>query len=168
MGYPKTYESPVAGSYVSVFIEHFLNDPSDNIGILRTLHTDFNLSAKEISELTGFRWARTTIVEALKLNGISNKNIVPHTNRYGERVIGGEVRLHPQEQKVIGLMLELADQGKTPSQISRYLNGRGIKSKFGGSWDRGTVRTIVKRELDGHNSFVSSQSKESKKKRATI
>ena len=135
---------------------------------MRTLYTDFNLSAKEISEFTGFRWARTTIVEALKLNGISNKNIVSHTNRYGKRVVRGEIRLHPQEQKVIGLMLELADQGKTPSQISRYLNGRGIKSKFGGSWDRGTVRAIIKRELDGRDCSGVGQNKEGKKKRATI
>jgi len=59
--------------YLSVFIAHFLSGPKENIGILRQLFLEFGLSPKKISEFTGGRWARSTIIEALNNNNIKRK-----------------------------------------------------------------------------------------------
>ncbi len=58
-------------TYLSVFTEHFLNHPAENCRILRKLYLNFGLSMQKIAKLTNSAWAKSTILKALKANGIS-------------------------------------------------------------------------------------------------
>ena len=61
-------------NYVSIFITHFLNIPSENSGILWKLYIDLKLSTRGIEKLTQYLWSKTSILEALKKHKIK-KNI---------------------------------------------------------------------------------------------
>jgi DNA invertase Pin-like site-specific DNA recombinase len=51
----------------------------------------------------------------------------------------------PQEQEVIALVRQLRDAGETMQAIADALNGRGIRRREGGEWNRSYVFQILKR-----------------------
>ena len=50
------------------------------------------------------------------------------------------------EAEVVRLVFQWRIEGASFSEIARWLNARGIKSKRGGEWSTGTVRTMVRNE----------------------
>ena len=112
---------------------------------MRKLYLDFDLSMREIAELSGSLWPRTSIVEALKLHGIHHPTTPSRRLKYGERVVKGKIVSHPREQKILALMRSLANEGRTPYGVAKYLNLQGLKGKRGGKWDKNTVRAILER-----------------------
>lgn len=60
-------------SYLSVFIPHFVGNPSENQAILQKLYLDFDLSSYQISDLTG--WSRTAISDCLRKAKINKDSI---------------------------------------------------------------------------------------------
>lgn len=134
-------------SYLSVFITHFFNNPKENIGILRKLYLDFDLSMSKISELTEGKWPKTSIIEALQAHGIKKSDTpIPSKPKYGYKVENGELVLCEKEQKIIKLILELHSQDNSLRKIARILNDKKIKGKYGGLWDKSVISTIIKRE----------------------
>ena len=125
-----------------------MNNPKENIGILRKLYLDFDLSLKKISEFTDGSWSKTSIIEALQSEGIKkSEGQILSKPRYGYKIVNGELQPIAKEQNIIKLILELYEQENSLRQIARTLNNKNIKSKTGGLWDKSVVGAIIKREL---------------------
>lgn len=102
-------ESLTTVSYLSVFIPHFIRNPSKNQAILRKLYLDFDLSSYQISDLTG--WSRTAISDYLRKAKINKDSIKSPSPRYGEREVSGVRVPHLAEQKVIQKIVSFKNQG---------------------------------------------------------
>ena len=143
-------DEPLADThYVSVFIIHFLNTPARSYGILRKLYLDLDLSIREIVELTGAAWSKTSITEAIKTHNITKgKSLKLLRLMYGYKVVRGQIHPGQKEQRVIKLIMKLHGEEQSFRQIAKYLNDKKIKSKNGGSWDKSVVSAIVTREQE--------------------
>ena len=133
-------------SYVSVFIPHFIGNPSKNQAILRKLYLDFDLSSYQISDLTG--WSRTAISDYLRKSKINKESIKSPIPRYGEREVSGVRVPHQAEQKIIQKIVSLKSKGHSFREIARGLTESGIPSKRGVQWSKTTVQEINKREQE--------------------
>lgn len=133
-------------SYVSVFIPHFIGNPSKNQAILRKLYLNFDLSCYQISNLTG--WSRTAISDYLRKEKINKDSLKSPSPRFGEREVSGFRVPHQAEQKVIQKILSLKSKGHSFREIARVLTESGIPSKRGGQWSKTTVQEIYKREQE--------------------
>lgn len=156
-------------SYVSVFIPHFIGNPSENQAILRKLYLDFDLSSYQISDLTG--WSRTAISDYLRKAKINKESIKSPIPRYGEREVSCVRVPHQAEQKVIQKILLLKSKGHSFREIARVLTENGIPSKRGGQWSKTTVQEIYKREQEtfsttkGENAVSKASSQQEAKRR---
>lgn len=146
---PNPDEPLVTPRYVSVFITHFLNTPAENYGILRKVYLDLDLSIREIVELTGSAWLKTSVVDAIKTHNLSSeKSIKLLRSKYGYKIVRGQTLSNEKEQKVIKLIMKLHGEGQSFRQIAKHLNDKKVKSKKGGTWDKSVVSSIVKREQE--------------------
>ncbi len=132
-------------SYLSIFITHFFNLPTQNLAILRKLYVDQELSATQIEEISDYNWPKTTIIEVLKKNSITRKRL-PSRIKFGEKFISGKCIPHKKEQKVIQKILQLRRKAMSFRAIADYLNQKGIPSKLGMNWNKTTIADIVSRE----------------------
>ncbi len=133
-------------SYLSVFIPHFIGNPSENHEILRKLYLDFDLSSYQIAEITG--WSRTAISDFLRRENITKDVIKSPSPKFGERTVGGLRIPHQTEQKIIHKILTLKTSGTSFREIARVLNENGIPTKRRGQWSKTTVQDIYKREQE--------------------
>jgi hypothetical protein len=83
------HEPRVNISYLSIFITHFLSNPSANSGILRKLYIENSLSTYQIEEITDSMWSKSAIGDALKKNLISRDRLASRP-QYGEKFVGGK------------------------------------------------------------------------------
>ena len=112
---------------------------------MKSLYLDFDLSISQIEELTDSKWKHTSIVKALEKMGISKATALSRT-KYGEKVAYGKIVPHPQEQKIIKIMLSMRKKGISFEKIAQYLNENKIRSKLGLTWSRKIVKLVVDRE----------------------
>jgi len=63
---------------------------------------------------------------------------------YGYDYKNGELKLNPQEAKIVKLIFQLYLTGQSIGSIVKQLNGRGILTKRGRSWRKQTVAKILK------------------------
>lgn len=123
--------------------------PAENYGILRKLYLDLDLSIREVVELTGFAWLKTSVVDAIKAHNLfKGKSLKLLRPKYGYKIIRGQIQPDKKEQGVIKLIMNLHDQEQSFRQIAKHLNDKKIKSKKGGTWDKSVVSAIVKREQE--------------------
>jgi len=133
-------------SYLSVFIPHFIGNPSENHSILRKLYLDFDLPMSKISEITG--WSKTVVSDFFKREKTIKLGKKSSQPQYGERMVGGIRLPHQGEQKVILKILNFRYTGSSYRQIAKSLNASGICAKHGGLWSKTTVQQIFKREQE--------------------
>jgi len=81
---------------LSVFIPHFIGNPSENHSILRKLYLDFDLSMSKISEITG--WSKTVISDFFKREKTIKLMKKSSQPQYGERIVGCIRLPHQREQ----------------------------------------------------------------------
>jgi len=55
----------------------------------------------------------------------------------------GRYEIHPEEAEVVREIFQRVSSGETYADICRDLNGRGIKTKHGSSWNRSSFNTIL-------------------------
>jgi len=55
----------------------------------------------------------------------------------------GRYEIHPEEAEVVREIFQRVSAGETYADICRDLNGRGIKTKHGASWNRSSFNTIL-------------------------
>lgn len=60
----------------------------------------------------------------------------------------------PEEVETLALILELRKAGETCEQIASTLTARGLKSRMGVGWKRGTIAKIIGRETLKPNSAI--------------
>ena len=142
----KVDESSHSGSYVSVFIRHFLNKPAQNLGILRKLYQDFGLSSAQIETITDGAWQKETVIDALRANGITRHSTKDFRALYGSRRAYGFRLDNKKERKVIENILSLQKSGKTVWQISTILNSNNVPSPKGKKWHSSTIKALLDRE----------------------
>ena len=94
-------------------------------------------------------WERLTI--ALKLskgrtakarNGDKPAGICPYGYRYAEDK--KSVITDPEEVKAVKLMFTEGQKGKSLQEIASLLDEKGIKTRRGGAWTRGSVQAILR------------------------
>ena len=133
-------------SYLSVFIPHFIGNPSENHEILRKLYLDFDLSSYQIAEITG--WSRPAISDFFRRENITKDVRKSPSPKFGERTVGGLRILHQAEQKIIQKIVKLKTSGASFREIAKVLNQNGIPTKRGGQWSKTTIQDIYKREQE--------------------
>ena len=105
-GRGRMLDEPLATvSYLSVFIPHFIGNPSENHEILRKLYLDFDLSSYQIAEITG--WSRPAISDFFRRENITKDVRKSPSPKFGERTVGGLRIPHQAEQKIIQKILTL-------------------------------------------------------------
>lgn len=67
---------------------------------------------------------------------------------YGFRSVNGRLVHDPAEQKALGVMVSLAEQGVPTREIANVLEARGFPTKRGGAWSSPTVSRILKRQKE--------------------
>ena len=141
-------EPPHNVPYLSVFIDHFLTGPAENCGTLKLLYLDFDLSIREIVELTESQWSKSAITRALGKHSISKEKKASHA-QYGQQIVQGIPISKAKKQRVVQLMLARRKAGDSLAQIARHLNDKKIKSHSGSTWSPATIQRIIKREQMG-------------------
>jgi len=106
---------------------------------------DSGLSIRAIAMKIGR--SKTYVVKHLKLLGMYQKGRrsikqVP----YGMCLKAGKLIEHPQQQKIIQLIINLENSGFNNEKIALALNAQGLRSKNGVKWQRWTVKNILDRE----------------------
>ena len=103
----------------------------------------------QIVVLTDSAWPKTSILDAIKLHGLSKEQGNQMLRvKYGEMMVKGQIISSPKEQQIIKLIIKLHDEGHSFRQIAKHLNDKKIKSKKGGQWDKSVVTTIVRRQQE--------------------
>jgi hypothetical protein len=146
-GRGRMLDEPLATvSYLSVFIPHFIGNPSENHEILRKLYLYFDLSSYQIAEITG--WSRPAISDFFRRENITKDVRKSPSPKFGERTVGGLRILHQAEQKIIQKIVKLKTSGASFREIAKVLNQNGIPTKRGGQWSKTTIQDIYKREQE--------------------
>lgn len=115
------------------------------------------LSINEISSITGNPYS--TIRGQLKKNGVTlriNKSVrVSGSSRqqfkssapppYGYCYLNGRLEKDPKEYPVLTIITEQWKQGRTPTEIAKYLCSRKLKTRKGVDWLQAHVFNIVQR-----------------------
>lgn len=60
---------------------------------------------------------------------------------------GKRLVFHKEEHRVLEIMSKRRERGDTLSSISRWLNSKGHKGRYGGKWNHTTVGRVIK---NGH------------------
>jgi hypothetical protein len=143
---PVLHEPRAQVAYLSVFIQHFLSVPAENLAILRKLYIDNSLSTYQIEEITDSSWSKTAIADALRKSNIARER-VPSRLSFGEKFVGGQRVPHLAEQKVIQKIITLRGSEMSYRAIADYLNQRNTPTKLRSKWNKTTVGDILKRHL---------------------
>ena len=73
--------------------------------------------------------------------------LVSRLPRFGQYVgAGGRVVPHPDEQKTLGVIRALRNEGRRPGSVTAWLNRAKIPTRTGGKWHRSTVTRIMREE----------------------
>ena len=121
-----------------------LNDPA----VLHDLYVQKGLSLKQMAAL--FASSKCLVRSALRKFDIPIRSVGiqqrPNSYNlpYGKKMAFGEVVDHPEEQKIIKLIVELHKAGSSNQAIAKHLDSRSIPTKKKNKgWNRETVRQIL-------------------------
>lgn len=71
---------------------------------------------------------------------------------YGYVLIQGQLHPDHKEQKIITIIMTQWRSGKPYNAIAKNLNGKGISPRTSNAWGHSTIRSIVHRNKEKHNS----------------
>jgi len=64
---------------------------------------------------------------------------------YGFCYLEGQLQKDPREYPILQIIEKQRQQGRSPTEISRFLSGKGFKTRHGKSWLQAHVFNIVQR-----------------------
>ena len=64
---------------------------------------------------------------------------------YGYAVVAGKLVENPKEQQIVQRVLTQWRSGKSFNAIAKTLNGQGVRTRSGKSWEHSIIRSIVQR-----------------------
>ena len=120
--------------------------------VLRRKYLEEQRTIREIAD--EFMCSKSKISHYLHLYGIKtrrlkNSELVVPRPAYGERRYGNKLVKNQKEQKVIGLMFNLARAGYSYRSIARTLNEMKIPTKTGvNGWNHKVVKNVMEREKE--------------------
>ncbi len=82
-------------------------------------------------------------VKVLDIQRQTFKNSAPPP--YGFCYLDGRLQKDPREYPILQIIEKQRQIGQTPTEIARYLEGKGIKTRHGKSWRQAHVFNIIQR-----------------------